>query len=244
MSRASSLVVSLLAVSVALSVSAAGDKSDLLIKDYASINRDLHKAQVTQAALLKQKVVLDARGTQLTQRQDTMNGRADAHNAEAAAQQREIAKTKSDCNNSDVQGKNTAQHVNDCDNLAKKLNKKTLDVNAGVLPLETEQSALDLDFAQYNQAANDWNVQEQENMTSMNTLFRALNDWADQADGYMGSGPFLDEMQAAHAEQACAHRALPDGLLSIEELQRYAAGADRCLRYVAAQRKLASAHGS
>lgn len=237
MARASSLVASLPALLVALSVSAAGDKGDLLIRDYASISRDLHKAQQTQAALLKQKTELDARGADLTKRQDAMNARADAHNAEAANQQRQIAKSKSDCNNSDVQGKNTAQHVNDCDNLAKKLNEKTQEVNAGVLPLETEQTALDVAFAQYTQAGNDWNAQENQNMTALNALYRALNDWADQADGYMGGASFLDTMQATHAEQVCAHRALPDGLLSIDELQRYAVGADRCLRYIQTQRR-------
>lgn len=236
-----SRVTPLLALVVAVAASAGGDKGDVLIKDYASINRDLRKAQVTQAGLLKQKTALDARGTELSQRQDAMNSRADAHNAEAAAQQRQIAKNKSDCNNSDVQGKNTAQHVNDCDNQVKTLNKKTQEVNADVLPLETEQSVLDLDFAQYTQAANDWNLQENQTMTSLNTLYRALNDWADQADGYMSSGPFLDEMQAADAGQACAHRALPDGLLSIEELQHYAAGAERCLLYVSTHRHKAQA---
>jgi hypothetical protein len=51
----------------------------------------------------------------------------------------------------------------------------------------------------------------------------------------------MDEMQAGHPDPACAHRALPDGLLSIEVLQRYAAGANRCLKSVVAQRKPAGA---
>lgn len=230
----------LLAVISSLSgpVWADASRLDVLITDYASISRDLHEAQVTQAALMKQKTALDAQGADLSKRQDALNQQADSHNSAAAEQQRQLAKSKSECNNRDyVDGKNTPQHIADCDAEIKKLNKQTQEVNAGVLPLETQQNSLDLEYSQYNQAANDWTVQEDRNTTALNALYRAINDWADRADDYMGSAPFLDKVQAYHANQTCAERNLPDGLLSIDELQHYAAGAERCLRYIASRRK-------
>src|SRR5579859_5514952 len=212
----------------------------MLIKDYASISRDLRKAQQTQAALLKQKAALDARGAELSGRQQGLNAETETHNSVAVQQQKDLDTAKTRCNNGGlVDGKDTPQHVDDCGNAAKKLNKITLQVNAGVKPLQSRQTQLDLEFGLYNQAANDWTVQEQQTMTSLNTLYRALNSWADRADNLMGSAPFQEEMEMNHADQACAHRALPDGMLSIEELQRYAADADRCLKYVAGERKLA-----
>lgn len=229
----------LTAVTLALSAPAwaDGDKLDALIKDYGTIGRDLHKAQATQAALMKQKTALDARGADLSRRQAALNAQADSHNSAAAEQQRELAKSRSDCNNSN---QNSSGQANECDNAIKKLNQKTADLNAGVAPLQAQQNQLDLEYGQYNQAANDWTEQENRNTTALNALYRALNDWSDRADGLMGSGPFMDEVEASHAGEACTHRNLPDGMLSIEELQHYAAGAERCLKYVAAQRKQAA----
>ena len=219
------------------------DKMAALLKDYSSISRDLHKAQQTQAVLLKQKTDLDDKGLNLSGRQLALNSQTDTHNSVAAQQQKDLDAAKSNCNNSgNSNSGNTPQHVNDCDNKVKKLNKVTLEVNASVKPIQDQQSQLDLEFAQYTQAANDWSVQEDQNTTSLNALYRALNDWADRADDYMGSAPFLDQVEAGHADQVCSHRNLPDGLLSIEELQHYTAGADRCLKYVATQQKLAATH--
>lgn len=238
------LLLPLLIVALPSAAWAGSDKMTALLKDYSSISRDLYKAQQTQAVLLKQKTDLDDKGLNLSSRQLALNTQADTHNSVAEQQKRELAAAKSNCSNSDyVDGKNTPQHINDCDNKVKKLNKVTLQVNAGVKPIQDQQSELDLEFAQYTQAANDWSVQEDRNTTSLNALYRALNDWADRADDYMGGAPFLDQVEAAHADQVCSHRNLPDGLLSIEELQHYAAGADRCLKYVATQQKLASTHG-
>lgn len=214
-------------------VYAEGDKVGALIKDYGSISHDLHKAQQTQSVLLKQKAALDVRGSNLSKRQDALNNQANAHNAEAAAQQRALAKSKSDCNNSN---QNSSGQANACDNNIKKLNQKTADLNATVSPLQQQQSELDLEYGQYNQAANDWTAQENENTTSLNALYRALNDWADRADDLMGSAAFHEEMESSHADQVCAYHTLPDGMLSIEDLQHYAAGAERCLRYIDAQR--------
>ena len=198
----------------------AGDKVDTLLRDYSSISSDLHKMQLTQADLMKQKAALDAQGSTLSRRQDALNAQPNATYAPATNQQKPLG-----------------------DNKAKKLKKMSLVADAGALPLETRQSELDLKYSQYDEVANDWNAQEQQTVTALNALYRALNSWADRADDFMGSVPFRKEMEASHAGEACAHRALPDGTLSIEELQDYAAGAERCLRYVAARRKPSAAHG-
>ena len=215
---------------------APGDKVHTLVRDYVSIDHDLRKTQALQAALMQQKSKIDATGAGLNNRQDALNDQANSHNTEAAAQQRALVKSKSDCNNAN---QNSSGEANACDNAIKQLNQKTADLNAGVAPLQQQQSELDLEYAQYNQTANDWSVQEQRTMTELNTLYRALNDWADRADDLMGSGPFQDEVEANHADKQCVHHGLPDGVVSIEELQTYAAGAERCLRYIDAQRRKA-----
>ena len=125
----------------------AGDKAGALLRDYGSISRDLHKTQLTQSALMKQKTALDAQGSALSRRQDALNAQADAHNTLAADQQKALEDNKNQCNNKDfVEGKNTPQHINDCDNQIKKLNQKSALVNADVLPLETQQTQLDLEY--------------------------------------------------------------------------------------------------
>lgn len=234
--RSAVLPILVAMTTAAAAADAPGDKVHTLVKDYASINRDLRKTQAVQAALMQQKSKIDATGADLNKRQDALNDQADSHNTEAAAQQRALVKNKSDCNNAN---QNSSGQANACDNDIKKLNQKTADLNASVAPLQQQQSELDLEYAQYNQAANDWSVQEQRTMTELNTLYRALNDWADRADDLMGSEPFQEEVEDNHADKQCVHHALPDGVVGIEELQSYAAGAERCLRYIDAQRRKA-----
>ncbi|HEV2110425.1 MAG TPA: hypothetical protein VGT99_03645 [Gammaproteobacteria bacterium] len=221
---------------------AAGEKIGTLLRDYGSISRDLRQTQLAQAELIKQKAALDIRGSDLSTRQGALNAHPRDPNAAADNQQQAPGENKNPCNNQDhVNGKGTPQHLNDCDNKTKKLKKMGIAGNAGVLPLETRQTELDLEFNLYNQAADDWNAQEQQTITALNSLYRALNSWADRADDFIGSAPFQEEIEASHAHQACSQRALPDGMLSIDELQDYTVGAERCLNYVAAQRKPAPA---
>jgi len=232
------LVCGCLAAPAAGSDTAATDKVNALVKDYASINRDLRNTQAAQSALMQQKSKLDTTGAELSKRQDALNSQANAHNSEAAAQQAALAKSKSDCNNGN---QNSSGEANACDNNIKKLNQKTAALNASVATLQQQQSELDLEYAQYHQAANDWSEQEQQTMTELNTLYRALNDWADRADELIGGEPFQEEVEANHADKYCLHHELPDGVVSIEQLQSYSTVAERCLKYVAAQRRLAHA---
>ena len=221
---------------------AVGEKIDTLLQDYGSISRDLRHTQLAQAELIKQKAALDTLASDLSRRQGALNAHPRDPNAAVAKQQKAPEENKGQCNKQDhVDGKNTPQHIDDCDNKTKKLKKISIMGNTGVLPLETRQTELDLEFNRYNQAADDWNAQEQQTIMALNSLYGTLNNWADQADDFMGGAPFQQEIEASHAHQACSQRALPDGMLSIDELQDYTVGAARCLNYVAAQRKPAPA---
>ncbi|MFI4920242.1 MAG: hypothetical protein ACHQAZ_01220 [Gammaproteobacteria bacterium] len=222
----------------AIAAPAAGqEKADSLIREFSDISRDLHRLQTTQAALVQQKAAIDATAADLAKRQDDLNQQEQAHNQLATEQKQALDQNKSQCNNKDfLDGKNTLQHVNDCDNAIKKLNTQTVAIDVGTLPLQTQQTGLDLAYAQYNQTTNDWNVQEQETMTALNSVYRAMNDWADQADDLMTSQGFRNEMYVNHAEKYCSQHELPDGVIDVEELLRYANSADGCLKYVTSLR--------
>ena len=133
-------------------------------------------------------------------------------------------------------------HVNNCDNKIKQINEETLVVNAGKLPLKLQQSQLDKEFAQYNQAAKDWTERENHNTTALNTLNQALNDWLNRASALLSSEAFRAEVYYTHATNICNPRALPNGHLSADDLQRDAASADRCLRFVTFRLEQVSAH--
>lgn len=236
--RAAVLVACMLSASVG-ALAAGPGKVESLIREYSDTSRDLHKWRSTQAALLQQKASIDATAGDLAKRQTALNQQMETHNADAEQQKKLLVQSRSDCNNG---GNNTSGHVNECDNNIKKLNKQTAALDSELLPLQTEQTSIDLAYAQYNQTANDWSVQEQQATTALNALYRAMNDWADQAEDLITSDTFQTEILAQHWEKYCPNRPLPSGTLNIDVVTRYADGYDKCLKYVESQRRAAT-HG-
>jgi len=235
------LAVSVLMLTAQPGASAEGQsKVESLIQEFSSTARDLRKWQTAQAALLQQKASIDATAADLAKRQDALNAQMQAHNDRAEQQKQLLAKSRKECNNG---GDNTSEHVNTCDNNIKKLNKQTAALDAELLPLQTEQTDIDVAYTQYNQTANDWAVQEQRTTTALNAVYRSMNDWADRADGLIGSGPFQTEILAEHWEKYCPNRGMPSGVLSIDAVMRYANTYDKCLKYVQSQRHAAAPQG-
>lgn len=231
-----------IAMMTAAAWAGARDKVDTLLRDYGSISRDLHDAQLAQSELLKQKAILDDRGSDLVKRQDTLNAHPSIP-AVPAAQQQAPQENKDPCDDKAyADSKSTPQQVNGCDNKRKKLKKLSLDASAGALPVETRQSELDLEYSRYDEAAHDWNAQEQQTVTVLNSRYRSMNDWADRAAGLITSGPFQAEIVAEHWERYCPNRAMRSGVLSIDEVVHFADGYAKCLKYVDAQRR-ATPHG-
>ena len=213
------------------------DKVGMLLRDYGSISRDLQKAQSAQATLLKQKAILDIRGSALTGRQDELN--AHAHYVAPANPQKTPDGDQSRCDNRAPAGDKTTPPKG-CDNKSRKLKK--LGFGADALAPETPQTELDLEFSQYDEAAHEWNAQEQQTITALNGLYRSLNDWADRAEGLITSDPFQAEIRAEHWERYCPDRAMPSGVLGIDAVMDFAEGYAGCLKYVAARRKPSAAY--
>lgn len=219
----------------------ARDKVSMLLRDYGSISRDLQKAQSAQAALLRQKASLDARGSALTKRQDELNAHAH-YVAPAPANPQQAPDTdQSRCDNQARAGGKGAPPKG-CDNKSRKLKKLGFGADVGALAPETPQTELDLEFSQYDEAAHDWNAQEQQTITALNGLYRSLNDWADRAEGLVTSDPFQAEIRAEHWERYCPDRAMPSGVLGIDAVMDFAEGYANCLKYVAARRKPSAAY--
>jgi len=223
----------------------ASNKVDTLLRDYGSISRDLRKAQQAQTELIEQKAILDARGADLTRRQEALNAQTRAQPPTPASQQKTPDENKSPCDIKNyVDGKNTPQHIDGCDNKTKKLKKMSLAAYAGALPLETEQTRLDLAYSQYDEAADGWNAQEQQTIRALNKLYHSMNDWADRAEGLITSAPFQAEILAEHWGKYCPDRSMPSGVLSIDEVVSFADGYAKCLKYIGAQRKPSASHGN
>lgn len=209
-----------------------------LAKRQEALSQQEQTHKKTPTGPVPQKAAIDAPGGDLPKRQDALSQQDQAHDQGAAAQKQHPDQERSECADADhATGKNTPRHIK----AIKKLSKLTMVTGGGQLPLESKQTDLDIAYAQYDQKAKDWNVQEQENITALNSTYRALNEWADQADGLITSGSFRDEIQADHAEKYCPHHELPGGTLSVEELTRYADTADRCLKHIAVQRRVTHA---
>jgi chromosome segregation ATPase len=236
------LAVSVLMFAAYTGASAEGQsKVESLIQEFNSTTHDLHKWQAAQVTLLQQKTSIDATAADLAKRQDALNVQMQAHNDRAEQQKQLLAKSRAECNNG---GNNTSEHVNTCDNNIKKLNKQTAAMDAELLPLQTEQTSIDVAYTQYNQTANDWAVQEQRTTTVLNALYRSMNDWADRAEGLITSDPFQTEILAEHWGKSCPNRAMPSRVLSIDEVMGYANTYDKCLRYVESQRRVAASKGA
>lgn len=234
------LAAGILAVSAG-ALAAGQSRVEYLIQEFSDASRDLHKWQTAQAALLQQKTAIDATAADLAKRQADLNQQMETHNAAAEQQKQLLAKSRSECNNG---GDNTSGHVNECDNNIKKLNKQTAALDAELLPLQTEQTSIDVAYSQYNQTANDWSVQEQQTTTALNALYRSMNDWADQAEELITSDSFQTEILAEHWEKDCPNRAMPGRTLSIDEVTRFASIYDKCLKYVESQRRALAPHGA
>ena len=230
--RAAVLAAGIMAVSAG-AMAAGQSRVETLIQEFSSTSRDLHKWQTAQAALLQQKAAIDATAADLAKRQATLNQQMETHNAAAEQQKQLLVQSRSECNNG---GNNTSGHVNECDNNIKKLNKQTAALDSELLPLQTEQTSIDVAYSQYNQTANDWSVQEQQTTTALNALYRSMNDWADQAEELITSDSFQTEILAEHWEKECPNRSMPGRTLSIDEVTRYANLYDKCLKYVEGQR--------
>ena len=231
----------LIAVMSATAWAGARDKVDTLLRNYDSISRDLQKAQSAQSALLAQKTALDARGSDLVKRQDALNAHPRDPNQTAPSQQQAPDAGKPRCDDvSHADGKSAPQRAAGCDSKTKKLGKMGLSVNAGALPIETGQTRLDLEYNQYNEAAHDWNAQEQQTIAALNKQYRSLNDWADRAEGLITSAPFQAEVVAEHWERYCPDRAMPSGVLSIDQVVSFADGYADCLKYVGSRPKTAA----
>ena len=216
----------------------AQSKVESLIQEFNSTARDLHRLQTVQAALLQQKATIDAMAGDLAKRQDILNQQMDAHNAASEQQKQQIARNRKECNNMGAaDGTNTSGHVNKCDNEIKRLNKQTTALDAELLPLQSQQTSIDLAYAQYNQIANDWSVKEQQTTTALNAVYRSMNDWADRAESLISSGPFQAEMLAEHWEKNCPNLAMPSRMLSIDEVMRFANTYDKCLKHVESRRR-------
>lgn len=233
------LVAGILAVSAG-ALAAGQSKVEYLIQEFSATSRDLHKWQTAQAALLQQKTTIDATAADLAKRQADLNQEMETHNAAAEQQKQLLAKSRSECNNG---GDNTSGHVNECDNNIKKLNKQTAAMDAELLPLQTEQTSIDVAYSQYNQTANDWSVKEQQTTTALNALYRSLNDWADQAEELITSDSFQTQILAEHWEKECPNRTMPGRTLGIDEVARFANTYDKCLKYVESQRHAAAPGG-
>jgi chromosome segregation ATPase len=234
------LAATTLAISTG-ALAAGQSKVETLIQEFSTASRDLHKWQAAQAALLQQKTAIDATAADIAKRQADLNQQMETHNAAAEQQKQLLAKSRSECNNG---GNNTSEHTNSCDNNIKKLNKQSAAMDAELLPLQTEQTSIDVAYSQYNQTASDWSVQEQRTTTALNALYRSMNDWADNAEGLVTSDPFQTEVLAEHWEKYCPNRPLPSGVLSIDVVVRYADGYDKCLKYVESQRRAAAPPGA
>lgn len=232
----------LIAVIPAAAWADARDKVDMLLRDYDSISRNLQTTQLAQSALMKQKAIIEAQGSDLLKRQDALNAHPRDPNAAWANPQKPQDENKSRCGSqSGTDGKDTPLPAGDCDNKTRKLGKIGIAVNAGTLPLENSQSRLDLDYNRYREAANDWNAQEQQTMATLNRMYRSMNDWADRAERLITSSPFQQEVLAEHWEKYCPNRAMPSGLLSIDQVVRFADGYANCLKYIVPRRKLDTA---
>lgn len=225
--------LSLFAVS-ALAANGTQDKVGVLIKQYDSDMADLHKLQATQADLVKQKAAIDVTGADLAKRQADLNKQADAHNAAVDAQKKSLQGTKKDCGSSNSA---SAQQASDCATSVDALNNKTTSLNNETLPMQTEQTSINLSYSQYNQTANDWNVQEQQNMTGINTLYGSMNDWLDDADALIGGQGLADEIALNHLEKSCPKHSLPaNGSITVDQLMRFSADDQKCLKAVEAMR--------
>ncbi len=233
------LAAGILAVSAG-ALAAGQSRVEYLIQEFGDTSRDLHKWRTTQTALLQQKASIDATAGDLAKRQTALNQQMETHNAAAEQQKQLLAKSRSECNNG---GDNTSGHVNECDNNIKKLNKQTAALDAELLPLQTEQTSIDVAYSQYNQTANDWSVQEQQTTTALNALYRSLNDWADQAEELITSDSFETQILAEHWEKECPNRTMPGRTLSIDEVSHFANTYDKCLKYVESQRHAAAPGG-
>lgn len=211
----------------AASAAATPDKLDKLIRDFGPINHDMQKLQAAQSALMQQKAPIETMGGNVVGQQTTLIQQGQAYNPLVIEQ-----KPHSD---QDPSGCKDAAHGG-CASGTKKLKKLSMKTDAGALAPETRQTDLDLAYSQYREKAEDWNAEEREITTALNSVYRALNAWADQADSLISSDSFQGEVKTDHAEKYCPLLALADGTLSSDVLMRYATDADRCLKYVAAKR--------
>jgi hypothetical protein len=209
-------------------------KVETLAKESDGLAKQRHKWESVQEALLAQKQQIESTQKENTHAQDALNQRAASHDQQVASQQQVLKAKQTDCGS----GGNTTSHANDCDNAAKDLNQKTGDLNTDTATLQTEQAKLDAKYAADNQTASDWNAHESVATDRLNEVYRATNEWLDQAYPVIVDLDFRDAVTATGTDSVCENHGLPAGKLSIPTVIRLSDAYRKCLKSVlSAQQK-------
>ncbi len=224
----SALVLMLPTQTMAAMPDALQAKVESLAKESDGLAKQRHKWESVQQALMAQKQQIEATQKENTHAQDALNQRADSHDQQVAAQQNVLKAKQTDCGN----GSNTTSHANDCDNAAKSLNQKTGDLNTDTATLQTEQAKLNAKYATDNQTASDWNAHESVATDRLNEVYRATNEWLDQAYPVIVDLDFRDAVTATGTDSVCENHGLPAGKLSIPTVVRLSDAYRKCLKSV------------
>jgi uncharacterized protein YlxW (UPF0749 family) len=187
------------------SVSAAAGVRDQLEENLAggsSLFRQKLQLLAEQKNLAGESKTLNATGNQLNQEQGDLNRQADTHNQQVADQKAQIDKTRKGCGN-DQDDSSGTQAADACNDSAKSLNQKTVDINAGVGGLQAKQDSLATRFAQYQKAVDDWNRREQANIVALNRINKRLDNWLNFSYNFMAGADFQAAVVTSYATPTC-----------------------------------------
>lgn len=211
-----------------------------VIADGSALAEQRQELEADQRQLLTRKQALDALAADIARRQTAMNGQVDAHNQEVSTQQQALAKSRAECNKSNISGGN---QLNDCNESIRKLNRKTEEVDDANLMMQAQQDQADLDYAVYNLDVADWNYREEETVTQLNVIYQATNAWMDAGYTFLVSDGFQLGVRHTGNERYCSGDALPSGHITEQQLVKGADYLLACFRRVEKAQRQGVAHG-
>lgn len=151
-----------------------------------------------------EKTTLLAVGDTLDREQQSLNRDLDLHNQQVNEQKKAISSNRNQCNSKgNLDGTNTKEHINLCNNSIKNINGSTAAIDAQSDTLASRQANLDARFANYRREVDTWNQRAVQNSDSLNKNGKSLINWLNFSYIVLASPDFQQQVRATGQTPTC-----------------------------------------
>ena len=185
----------------------AANLSPQMLEDLNIGEQLVHEEDILNQERVKlgnEKTTLLAVGDTLDREQQALNRDLDIHNQQANEQKKAISRNRNQCNSAgNLDGTNTKEHINLCNNDIKNINGSTAAIDAQSDTLASRQADLGARFANYRREVDTWNQRAVQNSDSLNKNRMSLINWLNFSYIVLASPDFQQQVHATGQTPTC-----------------------------------------